>query len=162
MSNDYVKAKQTSRSMPSAVFAGLMAAVLDKNVPFRFAAPGFSMSPFIRDGDMITMVPGRFRSGDVVAFVNPCRGKLTVHRIVHVSRAGYLLKGDNTPETDGRLPRSNIIGRVVRVEHQGRQVRLGLGMERIVIAFLSRRNWLTPLLRTVWRVVKPVAGRWIR
>ena len=161
MTGDYVKANQTSQSMPSAAFAELMAAVLDKNAPFRFTAPGFSMSPFIRDGDVITIAPGRLRYGDVVAFVNPCHGKLTVHRIVHVSRAGYLIKGDNTPELDGRMPRSNIIGRVIRVEHRGRQVRLGLGMERIVVAFLSRRGWLTPLVWTVWRFIKPVAGRWM-
>ncbi len=161
MTSDYVKVNQASQSLPSAAFAELMAAVLDKNAPFRFTAPGFSMTPFIRDGDVITIAPGQLRYGDVVAFMNPCRSKLTVHRIVHVSRAGYLLKGDNAPEPDGRLPGSRIIGRVVRVEHHARQVRLGLGIERIAIAFLSRRGWLTPLVRTGWRFIKPVAGRWI-
>lgn len=159
MTSDYVNANQESQSMPSAAFAELMAAVLDKKAPFRFTAPGFSMTPFIRDGDVITIAPGRLRYGDVVAFMNPCHGKLTVHRIVHVSRAGYLLKGDNTPEIDGRLPGSNIIGRVVRVEHCGRQVWLGLGVERIVIAFLSRRGWLFPALMPLWRMVRPLVRR---
>ena len=161
MTSDYVKANQEAQSLPGAAFAELMAAVLDKNTPFRFTAPGFSMSPFIRDGDVITIAPGRLRYGDVVAFVNPCHGKLTVHRIVHVSRTGYLIKGDDTPDSDGRVPRSSIIGRVIRVEHRGRRVRLGLGIERIVIAFLSRRGWLTPLVCTAWRFIKPVAGRWV-
>lgn len=158
MTDDYVKANQEVQSLPSAAFAELMAAVLDKDAPFRFTAPGFSMTPFIRDGDVITIASGRLRYGDVVAFVNPCHGKLTVHRIVHISHAGYLIKGDNSPEPDGRAPRSSIIGRVIRVEHSGRQVWLGLGIERIVIAFLSRRGWLTPLVWTVWRFIKPVAG----
>jgi len=159
MTSDYVKADRETRSLPNAAFAELMAAVLDKNAPFRFTAPGFSMSPFIRNEDAITIAPGRLRYGDVIAFVNPFRGELTVHRIVHVSRAGYLIKGDNAPEPDGRVPGSSIIGRVIRVERRGRQVRLGLGVERIAIAFLSRRGWLTPLVWTVWRFIKPVAKR---
>ena len=90
----------------------------------------------------------------------PEKIKLTVHRIVHISGEGYLIKGDNTPEPDGRVPASSIIGRVVRVEHRGRQVWLGMGIDRIIIAFLSRRGWLVPVVWSVWRVVKPIAGRW--
>lgn len=163
MTGNYVKAEQSSQSVSSAAFAELMAAVLEKNVPFRFTAPGFSMTPFIRDGDIITIAPGsaRLRAGDVVAFMNPCCGKLTVHRILHVSPAGYLIKGDNAPEPDGLVPVSIILGRVVRVEHDGRRVRLGLGVERVVIAWLSRRGWLMPAVWTVWRVIKPNAKRWI-
>ena len=161
MTSNYVRAKQESLSLPNTAFAILMAAVLDKKAPFRFTAPGFSMTPFIRDGDVITIASVRLRFGDVVAFVNPCQGKLTVHRIIDVSRSGYLIKGDNTPEPDGRVPRSSIIGRVVRVEHCGKNVRLGMGIERIIIALLSRRGWLMPVVWSVWRVIKPIAGRWI-
>jgi signal peptidase I len=159
MSNCYVTTDQASQSMPSAAFAELMAAVLDKDVPFRFTAPGFSMSPFIRDGDVITIAPRRLRYGDVVAFMSPCRGKLTVHRIVHISSEGYLIKGDNTPEPDGRIPMSSIIGRVVRVEHRGKRMWLGLGIERIAIAFLSRHGWFFPVLIPLWRMVRPLVKR---
>jgi signal peptidase I len=163
MTSDYVKANQASQSLPGAGFAELMAAVLDKKVPVRFTAPGFSMTPFIRDGDTITIAPvsEKIRCGDVVAFMNPCRCKLTVHRIVNISSKGYLIKGDNMSEPDACVQRSSIIGRVVQVEHRSRQVRWGLGIERIIIAFLSRREWLTPMMWTVWRFIKPVAGRWI-
>jgi hypothetical protein len=160
MTSNYVKVNQKTQTMSSAAFAELMVAVLNKDMPFRFSAPGFSMTPFIRNGDVITVARGRFHYGDVVAFVNLNCGKLTVHRIVHISGEGYLIKGDNTPEPDGRVPASSIIGRVVRVEHRDRQVRLGMGIDRIVIAFLSRRGWLTPVVWSVWRVVKPIAGRW--
>jgi hypothetical protein len=162
MTGHYVKVEQAAKTMSSASFADLMAAVLDRNVPFRFTAPGFSMSPFIRDCDVITIALGPLRYGDVVAFMNPCQGRLTVHRIIHVSPSGYLIKGDNKPEPDGCVPRSSIIGRVVRVEHRGEKVWLGLGMERIVIAWLSRRGWLTPLVWSVWRMAKPLARKWMR
>jgi len=106
-----------------------MAAVLTTGAPFRFTASGFSMSPFIRDGDAITIAPApaRIHYGEVVAFVNPFNGKLTVHRVVHVSRGGYLMQGDNAPEQDGYVSRRDIIGRVIRLERHGqaRAARLG-------------------------------------
>jgi len=162
MTGNYMKVEQEAKPMSSAAYAVLMAAVLDKNASFRFTAPGFSMSPFIRDGDVLTIESGPLRYGDVVAFVNPCRGKLTVHRIIHISRSGYLIKGDNSPEPDGYMPRSSIIGRVVCVEHCGKNVRLGMGMERAVIAWLSRRGWLRPVVWSVWRMARPLAKRWMR
>ncbi|MCX5883872.1 MAG: S24/S26 family peptidase [Deltaproteobacteria bacterium] len=162
MTSHYVKANQILPSMPGTAVAELMAAVLDKDMPFRFCAPGFSMTPFIRDGDMITIASRRLRCGDVVAFVNSNCGKLIVHRIVHISRERYLIKGDNAREPDGCVSRSSILGRVIRVEHRGRQVWLGTGIERVVIAFLSLHGWLMPVVWTVWGIVKPFAGRWTR
>ncbi|MEI8356570.1 MAG: S26 family signal peptidase [Deltaproteobacteria bacterium] len=147
-----------------------MTAVLEKGAQFRFLARGFSMSPFIQDGDAITIVSVKIPSakidrGDVVAFLNPCCNKLAVHRVIHISRDGYLIKGDNSSEPDGRVSDSRILGRVVRVERRGRKVNLGLGIERIAIAFLSRRGWLTQLIGSmgnVWRFIKPFAGSWIK
>jgi signal peptidase I len=148
------------RAVSGAGFTVLMASVLEKGVPFRFTAPGHSMTPFIRDGDVITVAPVRIRFGDVVAFVSPHGGKLTVHRVVRVSRDGYLIKGDNTVEPDGTVPRTSLLGRVVGVEHCSRHVRLGLGIERVAIAYLSRRGWLIPVIGATWRVMRPVANRW--
>jgi len=148
---------QESRSMSGIAFAELMKAILEKNVPFRFTATGCSMTPFIRDGDLITISPAplRLRPGDVVPFVSPSCDKLMVHRILNVSREGYLIKGDNNTEPDGRIPASSIIGRVVRVEHRGRQVRFGFGIERFLIAWLSQCCWLTPLVLSAQCVMKP-------
>lgn len=161
MSDTYVTSNHESHSMAALAIAELMEAVLEKNVPFRFTAPGFSMTPFIRDGDSITIaqLPVQLHAGDVVAFINPCCRKLTVHRIVHISENGYLIKGDNNPEADGRVPRSAIIGRVVRVEHGSRSVQLGLGPERYAIAWLSKREWLRPVMWRVWRVIKPICRK---
>ena len=149
--------------MEGAAFAGLMSAVLERNVPFRFVASGFSMTPFIGDGAVITLVslPAKLREGDVVAFLHPFSGKLTVHRIIQVSRAGYLIKGDNSFEPDGLVQRSSMLGHVVRVEHLDRRVQFGLGVERILIARLSCLGWLMPVVWSVWSILKPVAGKWI-
>jgi hypothetical protein len=58
----------------------------------------------------------------------------------------YLLKGDNLPESDGMVPQANILGHVKRVERGSKKVVFGLGPEKVLIAFLTRRRYLTPLL----------------
>lgn len=160
----YVTSSLKSHGMSGIAFAELMEAVLERNVPFRFTASGSSMSPLIRDGDILTISPVslRLRRGDVVPFINPSSNQLMVHRILDVSREGYLIKGDNNSIPDGRIPASRIIGQVVRVEQGGRQVRLGLGPERFLIAWLSQYCLLTPLLSSVRRALKPFAGKWIQ
>ncbi len=156
MSGRYVKEDETQLAMPNAGFTELMAAVLHKGAPFRFQAAGFSMSPFIRSGDVITIAPApaRVRFGDVVAFESPSGGKLVVHRVVGVCRDGFIIKGDNSPSFDVGVLDSNILGRVTRVERGGKRVRLGSGIERVAVAVLSRRGWLRPSVWMVWRIKK--------
>ena len=122
----------------------LLRAVLDKQAFFRFAARGYSMSPFIRDGDVLTIAPltNAPGIGEVVAFVSPCNGRLTVHRVVAATRDGFLTKGDNAAEPDGVVPRAQLLGRVARVERNGHLVRGSPSFERAAIARLSRHNVL--------------------
>jgi hypothetical protein len=127
----------------------LMRAVLAKGVPFRFCARGWSMAPFIRDADVITVAPlrqARPRFGEVVAFVRADTGNLVVHRVVGRRGAASSIQGDSVPGcTDGIIPDGNLLGRVTRIERNGHDVWLGLGPERTVIAWLSRSGWLSPL-----------------
>ncbi len=149
------------QSLPVTGFTELMTAVLEKGKPFRFQAGGASMSPFICGGDILTIVPlhGPIRCGEVIAFHRPDTEKLTVHRVIGCGRKGFLLKGDNSGCSDGRVTRERIIGRVARVEHHGREVRIGLGFERILIAGLSRLRLLHPLIFSVRWLLRPLYKR---
>ena len=132
----------------------------------RFSAKGFSMAPFIRDGDVITVSPFREKFpgiGIVVAFIHPQFGKLMVHRIVAKKEKCFLIRGDNSADSDGLIPREHILGYVTNVERRGKNVILGLGFERYVIAFLTRIGFLTPLLlsvRKIFRAIVPADSRW--
>ena len=127
----------------------LMCAVLAKGKPFRFRARGWSMTPFIRDRDVITISPlqqGLPGVGEVIAFVRPEKGNLVVHRVVAQRSAAVLIQGDNGPGFEDELiPKDNLLGRVTQIERNGHPVRLGLGPERFVIAWLSRTKLLVPL-----------------
>ena len=150
-------------SLSGPALLGVMRAVLDKRVPFRFAAHGYSMSPFIRNGDVLTIAPLTIdpRVGDVVAFVGAPHDRLTVHRIIAARPGGFLIKGDNASETDGVQPRERVLGRVARIERNGHAVRGGLGVERMLIAVLSNRN-VPAALRTSFGFPRRVAAAVLR
>lgn len=118
-------------------------------------APGFSMHPFIRHQDILTVSPvpdNGPNTGDVVAFSRPDVGNLTVHRVVEKTDHGYLIRGDNTEKPDGIIPLSSIIGVVVRVEHNGKDKTLtGIGCGRRPIAMLSRSGNLRKITVTISR-----------
>ena len=143
----------------SEVLPELVKEVLSKGAECRLQVKGYSMSPFIKDGDMITISPvfGSLpRLGDVIAFIHPKTDKLIIHRVVRKIGDACLVKGENALEPDGLIERNHMIGIITRVERKGKKVFFGLGPERFLIAMLTRKNLLLPILRPVWRVFHPV------
>jgi signal peptidase I len=143
-------------SLSSQQLEKLMRGVLSKGACFRFRSKGFSMSPFIKDGDVLTIAPIKGAApgfGDVVVFTHPNTGKLIIHRVIGKRAGSYLTKGDNAPEGDGLISGAAILGHVAKMERNGKYISLGLGPDRFIIAFVIRTG-LLPLLWPVWRLVR--------
>ncbi len=121
------------------------------------------MTPFIRDGDIITVSPLQAalpQIGEVVAFVRPAGGMLVVHRVVARRAHEVLIQGDNGLDfADGIIPLDNLVGKVTRIERNGHDVWIGLGPERYVIAWLSRTLLLTALRDRLAVWIKPLLKR---
>ncbi len=146
----------------SPMLSDFIRAVFEKGLPFRFRVKGFSMSPFIKDGDVVTIAPlvaARPYLGDVVAVTRPKTGELVVHRVVGKKSDACLISGDNMSGVDGLIPKANILGFVKAVERDGMEVTLGLGPERWLIALLVRTKLLLPLMLPVWRFFRPLVRR---
>jgi hypothetical protein len=144
----------------SEVLPELVNEVLSKGVECRLQVKGYSMSPFIKDSDVVTISPMSDSSpgfGEVIAFIHPKTDKLIIHRVVWKSRNAYLLKGESALESDGLIKKESILGLVTKVERKGKRIFLGLGPERFLIALLTRKNLLLPVLRPVWRIFHPIA-----
>ena len=150
--------KGESLSLSRRSLVELLEAVLGRGAQFRFCAKGYSMSPFIRDGDILTL--SRPESlpciGDVVAFFDPKKGRLIVHRVVGRVDGAYITKGDNCTVKDGFMPYANLLGRVTKVERQGKVVFIGLGLEKFLIAHLSHRDILIPLFNLCRLISLPI------
>jgi hypothetical protein len=131
--------------------------VIQKGSRIRLTVKGFSMFPFVRDEDAVTISPLECspRLGDTVAFSPAQTQKLFIHRVVGKQGESLLLRGDNTSSADGLHPRTEVIGRVVGIERRGKHVSRGLGPERVPIALLSRKGLLVPVLRLLLNTARP-------
>jgi hypothetical protein len=119
------------------------------------------MSPFIKNGDFITVSPFYKippRVGDVVAFSSERAGSPIVHRVVGKSGKCLLVKGDNASHAHDLVPETNILGRVTQIERDGKKVSFGLGPERALIASPACRrlllNFIRPLVSLVRRFMR--------
>jgi len=166
LNNNSMDEKGGELILSGSDFIKLLCRMLEKGKSFRFQANGFSMHPLIENGDMITVSPlsGTLpRIGDVVAFIISSAGKdkLIVHRVIARKGRCYLMKGDNMLRVDGLVHKSRILGYLTKVEREGKEVPFGLGLERYLIAIISRQGRLYPFLSPVWRLTRPILRRWI-
>jgi hypothetical protein len=112
------------------------------------------MTPFNRDGDRLTIAPlsgGRPRRGDVAAYFQSVEThpRLVVHRILRRHGTGLVVQGDAGGREPEIVPPEAVVGRVDRVQRDGRDIRFGLGPERLLLAWLSRT-------RLLWTVIWPL------
>lgn len=137
----------------------LAAEALEKGNVLRFVARGGSMSPFIRDGDHVTVEPvasiaGGLKVGDVAVFRVPVSGQTFVHRLRVRAEGGWLAHGDRNANSDGVVGDELILGRVKAIEREGRQVLLTRGPLSVVLARISR-----VILDLRARAIVSVSGR---
>ncbi len=150
-------------SLSGTALKEFLQAVLAKGTSFRFKARGFSMHPFIKDGEMVTIspVPGvQLDPGDIVAFCHPESGKLVVHRIIKKNAQGFILRGDNCAAADGLVSAASIVGRVTAVEGDSWIKRLGRGPDRLFLALLSCYHHLRPLRYRIRQALGPFIRRY--
>ncbi len=125
----------------------LLRGAKERGVALRTTVRGVSMTPFVRDRDVVTVAPlngHTLTCGDIVAVALRAPERLVVHRLVARRRGGWLVRGDNCLRADGVVGRSDILGRVVRVERDGREVGLGVrgGAIAVGLAAFSRSGGL--------------------
>lgn len=132
--------------------------VKNRNVTIRFRAFGHSMSPTIRNGDVLSISPidRDVAKGDVVAFVHPRTGRIVVHRIVSKQGNKWAVRGDNALEEDDAIDRKHLLGRLSRIERGGRTVPFGIGPEKRLIALMIRSGAWRRLLAGVSRCIRRI------
>lgn len=146
----------------SADLLALIQSATERGIAIRFKAHGGSMVPFIRSGDVVTVSPVGEKPvllGEVVACRHPAGGGLVVHRVVGRKKGVFLIKGDGHGRVDGWVDRDQVLGRVVRVEREGKGVWAGIGRSRGVIALFSRSRYVFPLMKRFYRGAEALFSR---
>ncbi len=143
--------EERAQEFSTQAFLQLVKSVLKRNALFRMRASGYSMFPFICDQDIVTIAPlmHRPRIGDVAVFEHPTYHRLAIHRIVGRRGDFYLLRGDNSRQFDGWLHRDQLFGHVIGLKRNEKNVSFGLGIERIIVAMMSRMKVLIRLRKNM-------------
>ena len=108
-----------------------------------FAYHGHSMAPTFHSGHLLYVRPTArdIAPGDVIVFASPSGDACTVHRVVAVSAAGVLTRGDNNARQDGQpIPFARVVGRVEAVQQQGRLKPVRGGKPAL---WWARMGWVT-------------------
>src|SRR5580658_9634461 len=103
----------TDGGADSKLFEGVLRELLEKGLSARFQARGASMSPTIRDGEMVKVTPvivSKLRKDDIVLAKSNYGFRL--HRIVLADHARdvFITRGDCGQENDPPLNGSQILG----------------------------------------------------
>jgi signal peptidase I len=146
----------TEKSVDPTELADLIRLVMADGKTVCFDAPGKSMEPFIHSKDTIFVSPvGKklIQTGDVIVFVHPGNGRVLAHRAVRITNGRFYSMGDNdTSRGDGWISFNDVLGRVVRIQRDGKDHSLGLGPEKWLIALLLRGNKLVPIVNLLRRI----------
>jgi signal peptidase I len=119
------------------LFAEVCSDLLTHGFSVRFRAPGWSMHPTIRDGEIITaepVAPAQVKMGEVVLY--RVGESLLAHRIVRLRTGNgydrFLLRGDAPGAQTEGVTAGQILGRVVCAARGHKIVRLSTAKARVL------------------------------
>ena len=132
--------------------------VLGRGRILRFKAKGGSMSPFIRNGDVVEVVPlkGKINIGDVVLY-RSSYGNPVVHRVIYRNTESIITKGDSVSNPDQLILSKQVLGRVVTVEKNGWCIRLDRPMGRLLNILLALISPFSSLIYPSLKFIKPLS-----
>jgi hypothetical protein len=142
---DVPNLSESYRKESAVVFRELAEALLAEGRELIFTARGFSMAPFIHDGECVRVRPlrSRPRRGEVV-LCRSAQSELFLHRVVRFAGAAVVTRGDAAATEDLPSPISQVIGRAVAVS----------GRRRLHLCFPF--GWILPLRR--WRCLRSITS----
>ncbi len=109
-----------------------------------------SMSPYIKEGDMVLVqhASRRFRVGDVIVFKRA--DGLVAHRVVSVRGRGvdilYRTKGDNLRFFDAPVPQSSVLGLVTCIRKNDKYINLQKPHFRLLNLVLAAISYASGIL----------------
>lgn len=113
--------------------------VLDSGGEFSIYPKGTSMLPLIIQGrDSVTLVKreGDLRKGDIAFYLRD-NGQYVLHRVIKAENGRYTMCGDNQLSPETGIENRHIIGKVRRIERNGKT--------------LTDRTFSYRLYKFVWR-----------
>ena len=136
-------------------FAFIAQDVLGRGRALRFKAKGGSMSPFIRNGNVVEVVSvkGKVNFGDIILY-HSSYGNSIIHRVIQRNKESIITKGDSVPSSDQPIFSKQVLGRVVSIEKNGWRIRLDKPVGKLLNILLATISPFSSLIYPPFRLVK--------
>jgi len=134
--------------------------ILTRGGSFSFRARGFSMVPFIQDGDFLIIEPVKASNLDIgdVAFYRFGRDRLVAHRVIgremRKEKEILIMRGDSNTGYDDRVHAEQVLGRVVSVQRGKKLICMDGGPRRLMALLWVKISPNGPLLSQCVKAVK--------
>jgi hypothetical protein len=146
-------------------FAALAKDLLGRGHRIQFRAHGLSMTPFIRDGDMLTVSRASMedlKAGEVAFYLGES-GRPTAHRVLGIGgQSGgrfFFARGDASGGRRETVPDNRLLGKVVGIRRRGALVRLDRNLpRRIGLAWADYRTGRAKLRQCLRRLIRSLPG----
>ena len=96
----------------------------DRSEEQRYRIVGRSMFPLCHPFSAVVAQTAQCQIGDIAAYIGPRGGHLVFHRVIGLEPDQIITRGDTNRHEDPAVPRTALIGRVVRIELYGLGVNL--------------------------------------
>ncbi len=141
------------RAVAAPEFDRLARELLDQGLQVRFTVTGTSMSPFLEEGDVVTLAPVKpeeLKIGDL-ALVRRSSGSLTLHRLVRKKRQPLrlLFKGDALTDADEPVTPDRVRGRVIEIQRAEKRLSLQGPLSTFVNRLLAEKSLLQAVCRRI-------------
>ena len=116
------------------------------------------MSPFIRNGDVVEVVPvkGKVNFGDVILYHSSCGGPV-IHRVIQRNKESIITKGDSVPGSDQPVLFRKVLGRLVSIEKNGWCIRLDKPVGKLLNILLATISPFSSLIYPSLKFIKPLS-----
>jgi ribosomal protein S18 acetylase RimI-like enzyme len=139
-------------SLKQYEFKELSSDILIQGGFFSFKAHGYSMYPFICDGDILTINQVEYSAlkiGDI-AFYKSSDGRLIVHRVIDKNHQNnklmFLMRGDSVLNNDGWIYSDQVLGKVMSIQRDKKFIKLDkCGLLRPIMYLWNKLYPIGPL-----------------
>ncbi len=153
-------------------FLELNKAVLKNGNILRFRIKGKSMQPFLRDKEIVlieSFQPEELKAGDIIFYRVP-PSQIVIHRLIQRDKSSgkilFITKGDASFYFDPYVNPEDILGKIIAVERDGKEIKLDTRIAKLKAYFyvrcflIRRRVWLIPakLKKQVGLVLRRLQG----
>ena len=147
----------------SGDIASLSADILDAGHQLRFHAPGGSMRPFIRPGDILEIhprQPGQIPPLGAVVLSIDDKQRVIAHRVVRrfkeLDNLLIVTQGDALVKPDAPIPVTQVLGIVIAIMRGKRRITIQQDAWRALGIIWLALAPLRPQLIHLWRAIRPM------